>query len=272
MLRQGKALTIVFIVLISITLAFTGGVIYLLQKEKLRAVELENSLKDLTKKQAFTEEELSKSRKLITDLQLRLDESKSEIKLLTADLELQKKDSQQAQSRMEQLNIDLAEQQQLRQDLEKKFNLAEEDLRNAMSKIKELDSEKETLEAKVKELEAKTQEVELGKIVVSPDVDISGSKHYEIPEVSVMPGRVSQMLGVQGKVLVVNKEYNFVVINVGAKDGVDVGDEFSVFDNNSLIGDIKVEKVHDSMAAAGFLTADMKNKISEGDKVVQKVR
>ncbi|KPK97988.1 MAG: hypothetical protein AMJ95_06305 [Omnitrophica WOR_2 bacterium SM23_72] len=272
MLGQGKVTTIVFIVLITISLAFAGSVVFLFQKERLRTIELEESLKDLTKKQTFTEEELSKSRRLITDLQSRLDESKSEIKILTADLELQKKEAQEAQSKMEQLNIDLAQQQQFRQDLESKFSLAQEDLRTAMAKIKELDSEKEALESKVKELEAKTQEVELGKIIVSPDVDLTGAKHYELPEVSVMPTRGQQILGLQGKVLVVNKEYNFVVINLGAKDGVDVGDEFSVFDNNTLIGDVKVEKVHDSMAAAGFLTAELKNNISEGNKVVQKVR
>ena len=173
---------------------------------------------------------------------------------------------------MEQLKIDLAEQQKLRQDLEDKFNLAQDSLRKAVDKIKSLDSEKETLEGKVKELEAKSQEVELGKIIVSPDVDETGAKHYETPSVSVTGGRSAQILGLQGKVLVVNKEYDFVVINLGSKDGVVLGDEFSIFNNNRFIGDVKIEKVHDSMAAAGFLTSGMKDNISEGDKVVQKVR
>jgi myosin heavy subunit len=270
--RQGSVITIVFIVFISITLALAGSGFFLLQKEKLRAVELEEKLGELNKKQVFTEEELSKSKQLISTLQTRLEESKNQIQTLTADLELQKKDSQESRSKMDRLNIDLVEQQKLRQDLENKFDLAQVELHKATVKIEELDSEKETLESKVKELEAKTQEVELGKIIVSPEGSESGVKHYEVPEVSVKAGREPQVLGLQGKVLVVNKEYNFVVINLGAKDGVDIGDEFSVFDDSAHIGDVKVEKVHDSMAAAGFLSADMKDNISEGNKVIQKVK
>jgi len=60
------------------------------------------------------------------------------------------------------------------------------------------------------------------------------------------------------------------VINIGSKDGVAIGSEFSVFNSDKLLGDIKVEKVRDSMAAAGFVSADLKDKINEGDKVVKK--
>jgi hypothetical protein len=139
--------------------------------------------------------------------------------------------------------------------------------------IKTLNTQKDTLETKVNELEAKSQEVELGKIIVSPDDSlISGAKRFELPTVSVMPGKTPQILGLEGKVLVINKEYNFVVINLGAKDGVAVGDEFSIFHINKFVGDVKIEKVHESMAAAGFQTSDLKDSITEGDKVVQKVR
>ena len=269
---QGRLINIFFILFISLTLALAGSVFFLLQKEKLKTVELEEKLVELNKKQVFTEEELTKSKQLITTLQKRLDESKNQIQALTADLELQKKDSQESRSKMDRLNIDLAEQQKLRKDLEDKFDLAQEDLRKAMDKIEALDSEKEALETKVKELEAKTQEVELGKIVVSPEVSEPGVKHYEVPVVSAKAAREPQSLGLQGKVLVVNKDYNFAVINLGAKDGVDIGDEFSIFDDSAYIGDIKVEKVHDSMAAAGFLSANMKDNIREGNKVTQKVR
>ncbi|MFH1458622.1 MAG: hypothetical protein ABIG31_05640 [Candidatus Omnitrophota bacterium] len=272
MSRQGSVVTIIFIVLIIITLALAGGCFYYLQKEKLRTLELEDKLEELNKKQLTTESELSKSRQLISDLQIRLDESKTAIQALTADIELQKKDNQESQFKMEQLKIDLAEQQKLRLDLEQKFNIAQEEIRKTMVKIKELDSEKGALEEKVKELEAKTQEVELGKIVVSPEIVVTGAEHFEVPEVSVKADTGPQILGLQGKVLVVNKEYNFVVVNLGAKDGVGVGDEFSVFHNNRFIADVKIEKVHESMAAAGLLTSNMKDNISEGDKVVQKVR
>jgi len=71
---------------------------------------------------------------------------------------------------------------------------------------------------------------------------------------------------------VVNKEYNFVVMNLGSRDGVTAGSEFSLYHNNQHVGDVKIEKVHDAMSAAGFLAPETKDKVSEGDRVVQKVK
>ena len=83
---------------------------------------------------------------------------------------------------------------------------------------------------------------------------------------------VSAARSLDGKVLVVNKDYNFLVVNLGAKEGVNVGDVFSVYHNNKYAGDVKVEKVHDAMSAAGFTSADMANKVSEGDRVIPKTK
>jgi len=77
--------------------------------------------------------------------------------------------------------------------------------------------------------------------------------------------------GIEGKVLVVNKEFNFAVINLGSKDKIKVGDEFAVTHAGNYIGDIKVEKVHEGMAAAGFAVA-LKDLIKENDLVAQKIK
>jgi hypothetical protein len=102
------------------------------------------------------------------------------------------------------------------------------------------------------------QNVELGTIVVSPETAaVSGSTKAPTAKL-------------EGKVLVVNKDYNFIVINLGNKDGIAIGNIFSVLRNNKNIGEVKVEKVHESMAAAGFVTDGLKDKVAEGDLVEQK--
>jgi hypothetical protein len=63
-----------------------------------------------------------------------------------------------------------------------------------------------------------------------------------------------------------------VVTNLGKKEGIDIGDVFSVYHGPDYIGDVKIEKIHDSMSAAGFVSAETKDKVSEGDKVIQKVK
>jgi len=270
--RRARVITIILFVLIIIALAVAGGGFYLFQKEKIKTQELEVRVEDLTRKQLAAETDLQKSKKLISDLQAKLEVANVQINSLNTDLEQQKRDGQESLAKMEQLKIDLEEQKELRLDLEKKLNKASEEIRKAMFQIKDLNSQKVTLESKVKDLEEKSQEVELGKIIVSPEVPMTEPKVAETQIVSEKTEKTPQILGLQGKVLVVNKEYNFAVINLGAKDNVIVGEEFSIYHNNKYVGDVKIEKVHESMAAAGFLSSDIKDKISEGDKVVQKVK
>lgn len=76
----------------------------------------------------------------------------------------------------------------------------------------------------------------------------------------------------EGNIIVVNKEFNFAVINLGSKDGVIMGMEFEVYHNNSYIGDVKVEQLHDAVAAAGFLGQTMMAMAHEGDRVVTKMK
>jgi hypothetical protein len=84
------------------------------------------------------------------------------------------------------------------------------------------------------------------------------------------PEQPAASTALEGRLLVVNKDYNFVVINLGSKDGISVGQMFTVYSGDKETGEIKVEKVHDSMAAAGFVNPAMKDKVREGDKIIPK--
>ncbi len=144
--------------------------------------------------------------------------------------------------------------------MESKLKKAEEQLSSMEEKLKDLESKKVELESKEKlEAEGQAEGVELGKILVGPD-----KVKINVPDDSVLAKPA------EGKVLVVNKEYNFAVISFGSKDGVKLGDLFSIYSGKKYIGDVKVEKLHDSMSAAGFMSEDIKNRVKEGDRVEKK--
>lgn len=69
----------------------------------------------------------------------------------------------------------------------------------------------------------------------------------------------------EAKVLVVNREYNFVVLNLGTKDGIRKGTRFSVLRDNKTIATAEVDKVYDNMAAANLLEEAKKGDVKEGD-------
>jgi len=268
---------IVFIILILISLSLAGSGFYLLQKERMKNIELQDKVTELTTQQKIAQAKLDESKRIISDLKLTLDENKVQIDGLNTELSQEKASREEALANREQLRTELEQQKSLRSDLENKLNQAQDELRKSQVRLKELDSQRLKLESKIKDLEGETQNIELGNIVVGSDnatLQVGGAPAAPAvtPAVSGKTNAAVAVSGREGKVLVVNKDYNFIVINLGNKDGVGMGDVFSVYHSDKYIGDVKVEKVHDSMAAAGLVSGEAKGKVYEGDKVIQKVK
>ena len=277
----------ILIVLIIISLLLAGGAFYLLQKERAKTLDLQGQLDDLNSKQKMTEMRLEESKKMISTLESKLQDAQAQIDTLTSELQQEKNIKLEALGQIEQLKSELEQQKKLRSNLEKNLSDAQAELKNIQARLKDMEGKKAELEKKIEEFQAKyegerkTEGVQLGKIVVSPEgAQIQEGPATDIQAQEAAPQTVSGLeqtgalsLGtLEGKVLVVNKDYNFAVINLGSKDGVNIGQVFSVLHNDNFIGDIKIEKVHDSMSAAGFLSADIKDNINEGDKVVLKTK
>ncbi|MCX5703030.1 MAG: hypothetical protein NT066_00805 [Candidatus Omnitrophica bacterium] len=258
MTKGASAVLVILIVLILIFLSLAGGGFYLLQKERAKTVELQAQIEEVNTKQRITETKLEESKKLVTEMQFKLEESRSQIAVLNTNLGAEKIAKEEAQNRIGQLRTDLDEQKNLRSDLEKKLNQAQDEARKAQAWLKELQSQKTTLEsekaaleAKLKDIETKS-DVELGRIVVTPETSMAGAPVPIAKQEKSVSGAA-----LEGKVMVVNKDYTFAVINLGSKDGIALGQVFSVYHNNKYVGVIKIEKVHESMAAAGFESPDL---------------
>jgi len=260
--------------LVFLSAAVTG--FYLYNKEHIRNIELEERVEELSIKQKITEAKFLEAQKVISTLEEKIKDSVTQINTLTDEINKEKASKEDALSGMEELRQEIEEQKTLKLELESKLSQAQDAVKTMQGKLSALESDKKDLSLKLKDLEEKTAGVELGKIVVSPEPDkattAKGKKKApaakaskEAPIAPIASGKV-----LEGKVLVVNKEYNFVVINMGSKDGVSLGQVFTISRGNNILGDVKVEKLHDSMAAAGFITEDTKNKVREGDKVVRK--
>lgn len=269
--NKAKVATLILIVLIIIAFSLTAGLYYLLQNEKAKSVSLQSELENTITKYKKAETELDSSKSKIANLTLEIKEAQNKLEAANKELQQEKTAKQDALSKAEKLEADLEQLKSSKSELESKLNQAQEDAKRVQDQLKEFRSQKTELETKIKELESKTQGVELGKIVVNPEGATVVSQE-ESAKPQAQPTAEKPLSGKEGKVLVINKDYNFVVINLGSKDGIDIGDTFNVYHNNKNVGDVKVEKVHDSMAAAGFSSSDMKDKVSEGDKVVQKVK
>lgn len=269
MAEKNQGLVILVIVLICVCIGLAGGGYFLLQKEKAEVLKLTDQVKDWQKKHSLVVFELDEKKTEIAGLETRLQEANGKVTSLTSSLDKEKSARSQLARQLEESKAQLEQQLALKTEMEQKLVRSESTLQEVDKRLKQMEAQlkaaekgKAELEQKLKSLESRGQSgVELGTIVVSPEAP--AKKPAEPAKAAVK--------ALEGRVLVVNKDFNFAVINLGSKDGVQVGQVFSVLHNKAAVGTITVEKVHESMAAAGFAAPELKDKVVEGDTVVQNV-
>ena len=76
--------------------------------------------------------------------------------------------------------------------------------------------------------------------------------------------------GVRGTVLAVNQAYNFVVLNLGGRQGVEANSEMLVLRGGALIGKIRVSSVEPATAIGDIITSSLARgvQVQPGDIVI----
>jgi flagellar biosynthesis chaperone FliJ len=276
--RKVSVSVIMLVSVISMLGLLSGVTFYLYRQENARSVMLGEQLDIANKNYQMTEAKLSESERMVTMLEGSLKDARGQIKSLEITVKDEISAKEQAMARVSELEADLRQTQQARIELEKRLSLVQSEVDKAATQIKSLGARKAELEQRLQDIQAMSAQatdaaggVALGNIVVTQDQkpgDPIQAAALSVQETgaSAQPAHTIT----DGKVLIVNREYNFAVINKGSKDGVSVGTDFAIYHNNKFIGDIRVEQLHDAMSAAGFLTPELRDKIREGDTVVKK--
>src|SRR5262249_36797759 len=83
-------------------------------------------------------------------------------------------------------------------------------------------------------------------------------------------GVSSHRAGVHGAVLAYNQAYNFVVLNLGARNGVEPNSEMLVLRDGTLIGKIRVSSVEPATAIGDIMTNSLARgvQVQAGDSVI----
>ncbi|MCM8801386.1 MAG: hypothetical protein NC912_05210 [Candidatus Omnitrophica bacterium] len=135
--------------------------------------------------------------------------------------------------------------------LKNKFTQMEALLRNKMQQMEDLRKELE-LGFPSQKVEEKKEVVELPPIVVKPSASST-----EV-EALTKPGAFTP-----GKVLAVNKEHNFVIIDLGQEHGIKPGDTFRVFQADKYIGELEVIQVRKEISACDIKSQTQPIKIGD---------
>ena len=267
---QGKALVPLLGVLATLAIGVSAVAIVLQMRERDRRVaverelviaqtereELKSQLQDVTQQKASAEQQLAMAQADLTKTKTDLDAAITAKDALTRSIEDRQKEIERLTKDLEQARTD---RKQLASDLDQ--------LRSQrvglQRQVQDLESAKSDLQSKVMEL-SEHPTVELDKIVVG---DTPQSSTVRSDYAAPAPVSLTDAKGGDGQVIVVNREYDFVVMNLGKNHGLSIGQEFQILRGADVVGKVKVEKVYDELSAAAILPESNKDLIQEGDGV-----
>lgn len=217
------------------------------EKERKKRISKEFELSELKKIKETLELKLDRLNNEKSILSSRQEELEKEIELLKARLRREKENkeaiSQKLKTRSQELDgirAELEKETRENKDLFNNLEKLQRDYDRLQLQFKESQSANRKLKEKINAfaLESVRRKKEMAKIEETTS----------------------------GKVLLVNEEFNFIVVNLGRRDGLKIGDELLVFRDNRNVGETFVEKIYDVISIATF-SSPLKENIKTGDKI-----
>lgn len=199
------------------------------------AAAAENQFNELT----LTKEDLSRSKTELTT-------AKDELTAAKGELTRSQEQVQQLNTALTAKSAEIATKEEAIATLEREKAGQQTQIDELNNKIATMEDEKQDLNDKVVTLEQTIVELEAlqGESVGRP-----------LPR------------GISGKVMLVNTDWNFVVVNIGSKNGLVPAAEMLVHRGDKLIGKIQISGVAKDMAIADISSDWSVSQIREGDFV-----
>jgi predicted RNase H-like nuclease (RuvC/YqgF family) len=226
---------------------FLGG-----QKEKNSRVLTEKILEETKQAKDKIRTELDEQNKLKAELESQVTDLKDKLVSL--------------QDQAETFASQLAEEKKAKEDAVVKLNDKIKEVESIKSNFENADKERLSLQEQYDKVsrDYESLQEELRTIRAQNDGlskqlgDLEAKKEVELDKIVVRPGSEAE-----GKVLVVNKEFNFIVVSAGNNKGLTPGVVISIFRDGNFVAKAQVEKVYETMSAANIMPdgADIK----EGD-------
>ena len=284
---QSKGLTI-GLIFISVVATFAAVTFYMGRAaEQSKRMWAESQLEEILKVKATLEQEKETLTKAKTDLEAKVQALNGQVtslmdkaKELADQIATEKQVADDAkatlastQAELDDANDRLGTERREKLTMADELAKAKQDVRLVQNDLTQLRQAKEALERRVKEMMTAGTSPET--IIVTPETGAAAGAAVAVParpvqQVPPLKGTVppgGAVPATSGNVLVVNREFNFIVVSLGEKDGLKAGQFLEVLRAGKVIGKVQVERVYENMSAANLLPEQTKTEIKEGDTV-----
>ena len=127
------------------------------------------------------------------------------------------------------------------------------------------------LQAQLDDAKKQLDAAEREKVLLSDKMKVTQEKSTQLEtEKKHRPAPGANNPGIRGTVLAVNQAYNFVVLSLGARQGVEANSEMLVLRGGAFIGKIRISSVEPATAIGDIITSTLARgvQVQPGDIVV----
>jgi hypothetical protein len=282
MQKGGRTLFVFLFLVIVILISGVSISLFMLQKETQTRQATEQTVQDLTTRNTKIEAALKEARKQIEILDGKKKDADDRINSLLEEIDLEKGLNEKIKADNKKVRDDLEAETrsklELRQKLIKEIGAIQSRLKEAekrsqgheeavsglQDKIADLEKKNMDLEQKLKEVnESAAAKQVRSEIIPAPAASMQDKVNLD--RIVVTPETAKE-----GHVLNVDTETEFLIFDMGGKNGIKQGDIMSVYRGKSYLGDVRVTRVQEEMAAADFIPPFSSRKVRKNDQVVPK--
>ena len=187
----------------------------------------------------------------------------------------------EAENKAAKAEAELAQSQKEKSDLQSKVGASQNEIASLQKRIEEAEkmakpaanpaaASTPELQAQLDDARHQLDSAEKEKAFLSEKLQTPLERSTQPQEEKKRRETGARKPGVRGNVLAVNQAYNFVVLNLGARQGVEPNSEMLVLREGTLIGKIRISSVEPATAIGDIITSSLARgvQVQPGDIVV----
>jgi hypothetical protein len=188
-------------------------------------------------------------------------EAESKAARAEAELKQVQKDKTELQAKLEANQNEIG-------SLQKRIEEAEKAPKPAASPV--VPASSPDLQVQLEDARRQLDSAEKEKAFLSEKLQTAQGRPTQIQEEKKRRETGPRRIGVRGTVLAVNQAYNFVVLNLGARQGLEANSEMLVLREGTLIGKIRISSVEPATAIGDIISSSLARgvQVQPGDTVI----
>lgn len=281
--KSGRVVTVFLVIAVILLITGTAMALFFQQLEMRERLSVEERLAEVQIEKEGLQKTLEELKRQVYLLEDKNKEADERMNSLLDELDLEKglreemrsetvvlRETLETESRTKKILEDQLV--KTRDDYEKRVKEVEDKLRLEVVRTTQLEVEMQALKERTTTGSLVSPSVMTPASPVQQDVSPTvvvpantASSSIDLEQIVVAPTQIPQ-----GRVLNVDTDTEFVIINLGRKDGVSEGMFFSIYRGQDYLGDVKVTRVQKEMSAADLIPPFTSRLVRQNDQVVVK--